>query len=127
MASHDGVQTITLVAGEALTNGELIAISSGAAVQAGATSAIVGVCAETVASGTSVPVAKLEGIVEMLVGTGGVTQDQVVVAVADGVTSVASLAAIPVDQMAVGVALETGAAGTIVRVLASPLAAPHTA
>jgi len=121
MASHDGVQTITLVAGEALTNGEIVTISSGAAVQAGATDALVGVCAESVGSGDSVPVAKLEGILEVLVGTGGVTQDDIVVAVADGAASVAALTNIAVDNMAIGVALESGAAGSIVRVLAMPL------
>lgn len=121
MASHDGVQTITLVAGAALTNGEVVTITSGAAVQAGATDYLAGVCAETVAIGDSVPVAKLEGILEVLVGTGGVTQDEVVVAVADGVTS-GALATIPVTRnMSIGVALETGVAGDIVRVLASPL------
>jgi hypothetical protein len=121
MASHDGVQTITLVAGEALTNGECVSISSGAAVQAAATDAIVGVCAESVGSGDSVPVAKLEGILEVLVGTGGITQDQIAVVVADGVAGVTGLTNIAVDNMGIGVALETGAAGEIVRVLAMPL------
>jgi hypothetical protein len=121
MASHDGVQTITLVAGEALVNGEVVTIASGAAVQAGATDFLAGVCAESVGSGDSVPVAKLEGILEVLVGTGGVTQDEIVVAVADGVTSVTALTTIAVDNMAIGVALETGTIGQIVRVLATPL------
>lgn len=121
MASHDGVQTITLVAGGALTNGEVVTITSGAAVQAGATDFLAGVCAETVASGDSVPIAKLEGILEVLVGTGGITQDELAVVVADGITGVAALTNIAVDNMAIGVALETGVAGQIVRVLASPL------
>lgn len=121
MASHDGVQTVTLVASEALTNGEVVTISSGQAAQAAATDFLAGVCAETVGAGDSVPVAKLEGILEVLVGTGGITQDELAVVVADGVTGVAALTNIAVDNMAIGVALETGAAGEIVRVFASPL------
>ena len=122
MASHDGVQTVTLVAGGAITNGRVVKVSSGAAVHVAAAGDVaVGVAAETVASGDSVPVAKLEGILEVLVGTGGITQDELAVLVADGVTGAANLAAVTADNMAIGVALETGAAGEIVRVLAMPL------
>ena len=130
MASHDAVKTVTLIAGAAITNGQVLEVTGARTVApTGATTDIVvGVAAETVASGSDVPVALLQGIVEVEAGVGGVTAGNICVPDATGtVTEVASIAAIPVDSMGCGIALNTAAAGEIFEMLAQVIAGPHTA
>ena len=130
MASHDGTKAVTLVAAANTTIGTCIEInSSGLASVANATTdVIVGIAGETVSAGDSIPVVLLQGIVEVTAGAGGLTAGNLCTPDASGtVTAVASLAAIPADSMCVGVAVDTAAAGDTFRMLAQPLAAPHTA
>lgn len=129
MASHDAVKTVTLIAGAALANGEVVEVSGARTVTRtnATTDVVVGVAAETVASGSDVPVALLQGIVEVKAG-GTITAGQLCVPDATGgVTGVASIAAIPVDSMAIGVALNGASSGEIFEMLAQPTAGPHTA
>jgi len=130
MATHEGVKTVTLIAGAALTNGQIVEVTGVRTV--GPTSAVtdvtVGVVAETVASGGDVPIALLQGVVEVIAGTGGVTAGNICVPDASGtVTEVANTGALVADQMGIGIALETRAAGEIFSMLAQPIAAPHSA
>ena len=124
MASHDAVRTVTLTAGAALTNGQVVQVSAARTVIATAATndVVVGVCAETVASGSDVPVALLQGIVEVEAGTGGVTAGEICVPDATGtVTGVADLPTLAVDQMGIGIALNTAVAGEIFEMLAQPI------
>jgi len=130
MASHDAVRTVTLTAGGALTNGQVVEVSAARTVVAttAVTSVVVGIAAETVASGSDVPVALLEGIVEVEAGVGGVTAGEICVPDATGtVTGVANTGALVADQMGIGIALNTAVAGEIFEMLAQPIAAPHSA
>ena len=130
MASHDGVKTVTLTAGAAVTNGHILAVSGARTVieTAAVTDIVVGVAAETVASGSDVPVALLQGIVEVAAGTGGVTSGEVCVPDATGtVTGVTGTGGLAADQMGIGIALNTAIAGEIFEMLAQPTAAPHSA
>ena len=88
----------------------------------------VGVIAEEVLAGVEVPVTMLEGRVKVLAGA-AITVGQLLVPDAAGaVTGVADLASIPVDSMAVGVAITAAAgAGEIIEMLAGTYASPHTA
>jgi len=129
MATHQATEAVTLVAESAITVSRALEVTSSGTVQhaSAQTDAIVGVAAESVAAGDSVGVTLLKGVCEMEAG-GTITAGQLVVAAATGtVTGVASLAAVPVDSMAIGVALDGASSGDIFRVLALPLAAPHTA
>lgn len=124
MASHDAVKTVTLTAGEALTNGNVVQVSAARTVikTAATNDVVVGVVAESVASGSDVPVALLQGIVEVIAGTGGVTAGELCVPDATGtVTGVADLPTLAVDQMAVGIALNTAVAGEVFEMLAQPI------
>lgn len=128
MASHDAVKTVTLIAGAALTNGQVLEVTGARTVAptGAVTDVVVGVCAETVASGSDVPVALLQGIVEVKAG-GGVTAGEICVPDATGtVTGVAGTGALAADQMGIGIALNTAVAGEIFEMLAQPVAAPHT-
>jgi len=132
MASHDAVKTVTLTAGAALTNGQLVYASTAAdrtvlVKTATVTENVLGVAAETVASGSDVPVALLQGIVEVLAG-GTITHGQLCVAGAAGVvTGVANTGALLADQSAVGIALTGAASGEIFEMFAMPISAPHSA
>lgn len=125
MASHDGAKSVSLVAGAACTNGQVLALATGLAEPtSGTTDVVVGVCGETVAIGDAVPVVLLEGILEVTAGA-AITQGQLCVPDATGrVTGVASIATITAGGMSIGTALDAaGAAGDVIRVLANPLTA----
>lgn len=130
MASHDAVKTVTLTAGANLTIGQVVAVSAARTVipTGAVTSVVVGIAAETVASGGRVPVALLQGIVEATAGVGGVTVGEICVPNAVGLlTSVANTGALIADQMGCGIALGTAVAGETFEMLAMPIAAPHSA
>lgn len=129
MASHDAVRTVTLIAGAALTIGQVVEVTGARTVAPtnAVTDVVVGVAAETVDSGSDVPVALLEGILEVTAGVGGVTVGQICVPNAVGrVTSVAGLGALAADQMGIGIALQTAVVDETFEMLAMPIGAPHS-
>lgn len=130
MASHDAVKTVTLIAGAALTYGQVVEVTGARTVSPAnaVTDVVVGVVAESVASGRDVPIALLQGIVEVTAGVGGVTVGQICVPNAAGfVTSVAGLGALLPDQMGIGIALSTAVVNETFEMLAMPIGAPHSA
>lgn len=129
MATHEGVKTVTLTAGAALTNGQVVEVTGVRTVSpaSAVTDVVVGVVAETVASGGDVPIALLQGVVEVRAG-GSITAGQICVPDASGdVTGVTGTGALAADQMGIGVALTAAADGEIFSMLAQPVAAPHSA
>ena len=130
MASHDAVKTVTLIAGAALTYGQVVEVTAARTVAPtnAITNVVVGVVAESVASGRDVPIALLQGILEVTAGVGGVTAGQICVPNTVGrVTSVAGLGALAVDQMGIGIALQTAVVDETFEMLAMPIGAPHSA
>ncbi len=94
---------------------------------------VIGVLAENPDSaattdGETVPVVMLQGVIKMKAGA-TITAGQLIVpdATAGRVAGVANAAALAVDSMAVGVALESAVDGDIFEVLAQTIAAPHSA
>ena len=77
--------------------------------------------------GLTVPVALLTGVVEM-VAQGAITAGEIIIptATAGKVEGVANTGALAVDQMGVGIAMESAVANDVFRVLAMPIAAPHS-
>ena len=79
------------------------------------------------ASGDAVNVILLKGIIKVQAG-GTITAGQIVVPAADGqVTGVADINALGANVMGIGVALEGGAAGELIDVLAQPLTSAASA
>ncbi len=127
MATHEGVRTVTLIAGAALTNGQPVEVTGVRTVSptSAVTDVVVGIAAETVASGGDVPIALLEGVLEVIAG-GVITPGQVCIPTAAGaVIGVTGLAGVPVDQMGIGIALTGAASGEIFSMLAQPVAAAN--
>lgn len=139
MATFQAAKAVNMVAGENL-NGDLYEAlkidSDGRVIKCtAAADVIVGVLGEdpgrtTVDGVDTVPVILLQGVILVKVGA-TVTAGQIAVshgATTPGTfTAVANTGALAVDQMGFGVFLEGGAAGAIVRMLAMPIAAPHSA
>lgn len=139
MSTFQATRAVTMTVGgnlngalyEALTvnaSGQVVRVST-------ATQVIVGVLGEepgrvTTAGADTVPVILLHGIILAKVGA-TVTPGQIAVsngATTNGtLTGVAGLGNLAVDQMGVGVFLEGGTAGQVVRMLAMPIGAPHSA
>lgn len=135
---------VSMLAGESLDGDiyEILTVENDGGVakvvkSTAATQVIVGVLAEDLGStlaadGKVVPVYTIAhgGIIPMKAGH-AVTAGEI--AVSYGATTpgtidgVANLGALGVDQMGIGIILESGVAGDIVSVLAMPIAAPHTA
>lgn len=139
MSTYENVKVVNLVAGENLDGDlyEALTIDSDGRVvkTTAATNVIVGVLAEdpgrtTVDGVDTVPVALLQGIILVKAGA-SFNAGTIVVShgatTAGTVTAVANTGALAADQMGIGIALEAGAAGKIIRVLAMPIAAPHSA
>lgn len=136
--AYQAAKAVNLVAGQDL-NGDLFEAvtidSDGRVVKtAAATDVIVGVIGEnpgrTTADGVdTVPVVLLQGVILVKAGA-SFNAGSVVVshgATTPGtVTGVAGTGALAADQMGIGIALEAGAAGKVIRVLAQPIAAPHS-
>ena len=142
MAIFECVKSVNLPAGEDLTSSfvgaALTVDSNGRVVRSdAATELIVGVLGEVPkasAVGTNVPVVLIAGggIIKMRVNSttsAAVAAGQLIVpsTVAGYIDDVANIGALAADQMAVGVALEAGAASEYIRVLAGAVAAPHSA
>lgn len=132
MAGSESNRQLSLIAGSDFT-GDLhkvveVTAANTVDVVGATTDVVVGTIAEEVLIGVAVPITLLQGRVKVRAGA-AITVGHLIVPAADGeVTGVASLAAIPVDSMAIGVALEAaGAAGDIIEMLAMPIASPHTA
>ena len=128
MASHDGVKTVTLTAGAALVNGTVLKVSAARTViiTAATTDVVVGVCAESVASGSDVPVALLQGIVEVKAG-GTIAAGNICIPDATGtVTGAANLGALATDVVGIGIALTAAANGEIFEMIAQPIAAANS-
>lgn len=78
--------------------------------------------AAPVAAGEAFPVVPLNGAIGKVRSGGTITRGQLLIAAADGeVTGVANQAALAADVTAVGVALEGGVDGQIIRALLMPL------
>jgi hypothetical protein len=132
MASFESAESISLLAGSDFT-GDLykvaeISAANTADVANATTDVVAGIIGEEVTSGKVFPLVLLKGRVKVRAGA-AITVGQLIVPAADGeVTGVADLTAIPVDSMAIGIALTAAAAaGDIFEMLAMPIAAPHTA
>lgn len=142
MSSSQQSKVVNLVAGEDLRGNvyHVLKIENdageGKVIKSTATTdTIVGVLAEEPrddisTDGLGVPVAQIAagGVLVMKAGA-TITAGQLIVAdtTAGRVAGVADAGALPVDSMAIGVALENAADGDEFRVLAGNIAAPHTA
>jgi hypothetical protein len=140
MAAEQNTKTVNLIAGEDL-RGDLYEVlmvendsNVGKVVKAtGPTVTVIGVLAEEPRSdastdGETVPVTLLQGVVPMKAGA-SITAGQLVVvdSTAGRVAGVADAGSLAADSMAIGVALESASDGEVFRVLAQPIAAPHSA
>lgn len=140
MASSQSTKAVNLIAGEDLRGDlyELLYVEDDADVgkvikTTAVTQTAIGILAEeprtdVTTDGLIVPVALLEGVVQIKAG-GTVTAGNLLVPdVTPGrVIGVAGAGALAVDSMAVGVALESAVDGDIFEMLAMPIAAPHSA
>ena len=138
--SYESTKAVNMIAGEDLRGDvfEILQIENdggvGKVIKATAvTQTVIGVLGEEPRSdattdGETVPVVLLQGIVMMKAGA-AITAGQLIVpdVTAGRVAGVANVGALAVDSMAIGVALESAADGDIFRVLAMPIAAPHSA
>lgn len=138
--SYESTKAVNMIAGEDLRGDvfEALTIENDAGVAkvikaSAATDVIIGVLGEeprkdATTDGETVPVVLLEGRV-MMKAAGAITAGQIIVpsTTAGRVTAVANTGALGVDQMGVGIALESAVAGDIFEVLAMTIAAPHTA
>lgn len=138
--SYESTTAVNLIAGEDLRGDvfELLKFENDAGVAkvvktTAVTDTAIGVLGENPRSdattdGQTVPVVLLGGVVMMKAGA-AITAGNLVIphTTAGTVSGVANSGALPVDCMAVGVALRTAAVGDIFDVLALPIAAPHSA
>jgi len=129
----EAAEAVTLPAGEDLT-GDLykaakINSSGQVAVATAVGDTVAGIIGEEVDTvGDATQLVLLKGIVKVKAGD-TITAGHIAVleATTGQPVGVASLAAIPVDQMALGIWLEGGADGEVLSMLAMPIASPHTA
>ncbi|KFH18430.1 hypothetical protein ELZ19_06705 [Brucella abortus] len=140
MATSESTRAVNMIAGEDLRGDlfEILQIENdggvGKVIKAtGVTNTVIGVLAEeprkdVSTDGETVPVILLHGVVPMKAGD-SITAGQLIVpdATAGRVAGVANVGALAADSMAIGVALESASDGDIFRVLAMPIAAPHSA
>jgi len=140
MATEQSTKAVSLTAGEDLRGDlfEILTIENdsdvGKVIKATAvTDTVIGILAEepnpdATSDGVAVTVMLLDGIVPMKAGA-AITAGQLIVpdATAGRVAGVTGVGALAADSMAIGVALESAADGDIFKVLAMPIAAPHSA
>ena len=132
MASFESGKSISVIAGSDFTGDiyKLAEISAANTVDVvnATTDHVAGVIGEEVLAGETCPLVLLQGRVKVTAGAAISVGDILVPTAAGLVTGVASRAAIPVDSMGVGIALQAAvASGDIIEMLAMPIAAPHTA
>ena len=144
MKGFQNVKVVNMIAGEDLRGDvyEALTVENDGGVgkvikTAAGTDVVIGVLAENprtdvTTDGLGVPVALIgAGGVGLMKAGGAITAGELIISFGGTtpgtVEGVASIAAIPVDTMCFGVALETAASGDIFPVLWMPVAGPHTA
>lgn len=138
--SYESAKAVNLIAGEDLRGDvfELLTFENDSGVAkviktTSATSIAIGILGEdprkdATTDGETVPVVMLQGIVMVKAGA-AVTAGAIVVpsTTAGAVDDVANAGALAADQMGIGIALQTAAAGDIFEMYAMPIAVPHSA
>ena len=133
MASSNASMGVPLIAGAAFTAadfGKLVKISAARTVTlvSALTDTVAGVLAQApAASGESVTIAQLQGIIKVQAGA-TITVGHILIPATDGqVTGVATIDALGANIMGIGIALEGGADGEIIEALAMPLTSAASA